>query len=551
RHIARPDRDAGADPGPADPDASAGADRLRPRTQTRHCLYLASGPGANGDAYPDMPDARAGYAVPLAGEVAVPGQTRRKPKDKPVPKPPKVRPERREPAPPMPPSNAGEKIAAAALRYIGWGYCTPSRPGDRCVDCSGLARLAVKDATGEDISPSSYEQFRLGAPVPKGQPTRAGDLHFWDTENNGTAGHVAVDLGDGAAISAMNPQMGLRVHRADSPTMGGPYLGARRLFSGPGKDDPMPQTTPPPIPAVPAFGRVPPPAVQHRDIQHNRAWDDLGPRRIKGVVLHRMVGTLWGTDGYFRGEAAGRALTDYGVGTEAADGAAHDGEILRWNDPRGQRSPWASGPVSNPYGDGAAFVARYGTGAVNRDLVSIEIGGNYDTPLSARAFESVAALVAYWADQARVPWTGFPINQETGISFVLHHVEFTAGTGKICPGFVVSDATGRVIERVRAILRQHQTGGVAPPVEPAKPSRVETVDLPAGVGLADLKAWFGPHFDPNGMVSVAWAEEGSRTGLWPALVRFDPPGEDRDFAFQNGLVIRVGRGGARVLRRVS
>ena len=157
----------------------------------------------------------------------------------------------------------------------------------------------------------------------------------------------------------------------------------RKVVAGINANGFDPPVTTPATPEVPVeetpvaltFGRVPHPPYQQRLITNSTAWNDLGKRTIRAVVWHRMYGTLWGTDTYFRNEAAGKALTDYGVGVEATDGAANAGVILQWNDPTGRRSPWASGPVSNPIDDGAKFVALYGTNGVNRDAVSIEISG--------------------------------------------------------------------------------------------------------------------------------------------------------------------------------
>ena len=61
-----------------------------------------------------------------------------------------------------------------------------------------------------------------------------------------------------------------------------------------------------------AFGRLVHPPFRDRHIPDSatRAWDDLGQRKPVGVVFHTMVGTLWGTDSYFRSGAP--ALTDYG-----------------------------------------------------------------------------------------------------------------------------------------------------------------------------------------------------------------------------------------------
>lgn len=205
------------------------------------------------------------------------------------------------------------------------------------------------------------------------------------------------------------------------------------------------------------FGRVPHPTVEIRQVikPEGDGWDNLGKRTPRAVVLHRMVGTLMGTDSYFRQSGVG-ALTDYGIGVAATDGSANAGRIIRWNDPRGTRSGWANGRVSKAYDDGLKFVNRYGINGVNRDCVSIEISGNYDTSLDAEAKRSIAALVAYWADQYGVPHTEFPNVRSEDRSFVIWHQEFTIGTGKICPGPVVMTATNDLISMAAGIMRQHQ-----------------------------------------------------------------------------------------------
>lgn len=259
------------------------------------------------------------------------------------------------------------------------------------------------------------------------------------------------------------------------------------------------------------YGNVSHPTFQDRPIQKaaGNGWDDLGPRQPKGVVLHRMIGSLWGTDGYFRRPEVG-ALTDYGVGVLATDTVENDGVILRWNDPLGRRSGWASGPVSKPYGDGALFVGKYGANAVNRDLVSIEVSGNYETALSPKAFESVCALVAYWADRCKVPWTAFPVNPATGISCVFWHQEFTLGTGKICPGPVMIDATPRIIDRAKAILQAAQGGEAPLPPPPPKP-RFEGLTIPEAVFLS----------------------------LWPQEVQPDPAGAFTKHIIEGGAYPKV------------
>ena len=254
------------------------------------------------------------------------------------------------------------------------------------------------------------------------------------------------------------------------------------------------------------FGRVPHPAFLDRPITKPEGvgMDSLGKRSVKGVVLHRMIGTLWGTDSYFRMPSVG-ALTDYGVGTIGTDGAGSDGTIIRFNDPLGYQSGWASGRVSSPYGDGLAFINKYATndpigyGVVNRDQASIEISGKqYTDPVSDKAYDSVARLIAYWADQYQIPYDQFPIAPQDGFSFVRWHQEFTIGTGKVCPGSVVMDATDALFERVKTILKEYQYVADAPAPAPkpevvtyAKPGPVPPLDGNDHV-LGDVR-WFACH----------------------------------------------------------
>lgn len=210
------------------------------------------------------------------------------------------------------------------------------------------------------------------------------------------------------------------------------------------------------------FGRVPHPPFLDRPITkvNGVGMNLLGKREVWGIVLHRMIGSLWGTNQFFNDPTVG-ALTDYGVGTTGTDGKASNGTIIRWNDPRGWQSGWASGRVVAPYGDGLRFVnqyaPRYGLDAVNRFQASIEISGlHYEDPVTEEALQAVAALIAYWADQRKIRWSDFPIGPE-GYSFLRWHQEFTIGTGKVCPGAVVMEATDRIIAFAKEIMRRYQT----------------------------------------------------------------------------------------------
>lgn len=224
------------------------------------------------------------------------------------------------------------------------------------------------------------------------------------------------------------------------------------------------------------FGNVPHPEMLIRPISKPDGFGQnyLGRRAVKGVVWHRMLGSLWGTDTHFRIPSVG-ALTDYGVGVLAQDGAANDGLIIRWNDPRGDQSGWASGSYSaaHAYGDGAAFVRKYGINAINRDQASIEISGHQNTPLSEASRNAIAAVTAYWADQYGIPWDVFPIAPQDGFSFVRWHEEFGPDNGtKKCPFDIVKRETPALIERTRQIMKRYQTEFAPEPTpepEPEKP----------------------------------------------------------------------------------
>jgi len=270
------------------------------------------------------------------------------------------------------------------------------------------------------------------------------------------------------------------------------------------------------------FGRVVHPPFRDRLVPDSatRAWDDLGPRKPVGAVIHTMVGTLWGTDAYFRSGAP--ALTDYGIGG-STDRPEWDGVILRWNDPRGRRSGWANGGSDGLEGDGPLFVRTLGVAAINRDLVSIERSDGKDitTPLSPKQFESICQLTAYWFDQAAVPWDQFPLNPHVGSGIVTHflHKEFAT---KGCPWAAVEGEIDRIQDRIRAILKSAQTGTddsqTQPPVEPIRPDHAW---WPQGYDTVALRDRFGTltrhlpdgksrkmDFDPTGVISNAWVARG-------------------------------------------
>jgi hypothetical protein len=301
------------------------------------------------------------------------------------------------------------------------------------------------------------------------------------------------------------------------------------------------------------FGRVKHPPFDDRLIPdaQNYAWDNLGQRKALGVAQHTMVGTLMGTDAWFRRGAASNGLTDYGIG-DVSDGAANDGRILRWNDPLGRPHPgvspnrwgWASGPCNGMEGDGPAFVKKYGANAVNGYLVSIERsdGGNPERPPSDKYLESFCLLTAYWADQAKVPWDSFPLNPVNGLTFYYGHYEFST---KSCAGYAVRAREPDVVERVRALLKADQVTTTAPPpVGEEDP----LADLPKSDHVLDVDLIW-----PNastGSVGQLWRDYGEATGSWgePSQPWNDTQSDgSKLYVFTNGLTIATKGGEAGIV----
>lgn len=248
------------------------------------------------------------------------------------------------------------------------------------------------------------------------------------------------------------------------------------------------------------FGKVPKPPSQNRYIpsRNNTAWNDLGKRLAvpNAFVLHRMEGSLNGTDEYFNDMPNARqtgngGLTNIGVGVAAMDGNALAGVIYEWNTPEldsENRAGWANGRVSGAYGDGAKYVDRFGIDAVNRDTESCEISGQLSTPLDEASRTAIAARLAWRADQygaelakkgEQFDYSTFPYIPSQSRNFTIWHQEFTIGTGKTCPGPVVMQETAALIARAKVILEKYQTGSVTPQPEP-EPVYAAAAPIPAG-----------------------------------------------------------------------
>lgn len=239
------------------------------------------------------------------------------------------------------------------------------------------------------------------------------------------------------------------------------------------------------------FHRVPKPEfVDKTYISKNKnegvGWDNLGQRKPKFIALHRMLGTLKGTEIFFAPPNSPH-LTDFAIGVEAIDGKVAAGRIDQYNDPLGYKSGWASGRVSAPYGDGLAIVQKYGINAVNRDGISIEISGYQKTLIDDAAWAKLVAFCAYWVDFMEIPYDALPLNPHTGINAFIWHQEFTIGTGKECPFDEVMRRTNELYKAVAAYLKPYQTGGgiiIPLPEEPTVPKPLYAPPVP----IAELAA---------------------------------------------------------------
>lgn len=196
---------------------------------------------------------------------APPGVAQPAPKKAEVPK--KAKPKPTVTAPP-PGNGERERFIQFMSAARGGKYCSPPRPAlykkPSCTDCSGQVAWAYYQATGRPIpgNGDSHEQFNLAGRMlrrPKGNQAGEswlpGDLLFYNPPENGNetragnrASHVAVYLGDGQAISALNPGAGIQTHSTTSSYWNKCFLGARRLWEvdAPTTPNPEPGTTPAP-----------------------------------------------------------------------------------------------------------------------------------------------------------------------------------------------------------------------------------------------------------------------------------------------------------------
>jgi cell wall-associated NlpC family hydrolase len=110
---------------------------------------------------------------------------------------------------------------------VRWALAQVGKPYSAYRDCTGFAAAAYRQV-GITIPEGSVAQFGVGKAAEDGT-FRMGDLLFWDTFGP-APGHVALYIGNEQVVHALNEQRGIVISQWDA-NMGGPFMGARRIFA--------------------------------------------------------------------------------------------------------------------------------------------------------------------------------------------------------------------------------------------------------------------------------------------------------------------------------
>ena len=125
-------------------------------------------------------------------------------------------------------------------------------------------------------------------------------------------------------------------------------------------------------------------------------------KRTGATVWHTMVGTLDGSDAWFR-LAWVEAATHWGIGGSLD--AGKDGTIYQWVEMGSELIPWASGPWRSPgYGDGYAYFQKFGVYGINAYADSIEFSGQVATPMTLLQWQRGIWLTAAIIHDGGLGW---------------------------------------------------------------------------------------------------------------------------------------------------
>lgn len=117
------------------------------------------------------------------------------------------------------------KIVKVARQQIGDRYVA-GQDGPNAFDCSGLTNYVFKVAAGEDITRSSFTQYRASHRISK-KSLRPGDLVFFFKRG---AHHVGVYIGAGKMVHSPKPGQRVQAAAIDGPWYGDHISGYGRII---------------------------------------------------------------------------------------------------------------------------------------------------------------------------------------------------------------------------------------------------------------------------------------------------------------------------------
>ncbi len=129
-----------------------------------------------------------------------------------------------------------EKVVREAFTFIGTPYMYGGDT-ETGMDCSSLVRSVYKKAAGAELARTTEDLFVSGKPA--GTPLRAGDLVFFDTDDDQpidvskrSPTHVGIFIGNGGFIHAASRggRTGVIISSLTEKYYSGRYIGARRVI---------------------------------------------------------------------------------------------------------------------------------------------------------------------------------------------------------------------------------------------------------------------------------------------------------------------------------
>ncbi|RLB42485.1 MAG: hydrolase [Deltaproteobacteria bacterium] len=121
-----------------------------------------------------------------------------------------------------------ERIVKTAYSFIGlpyqWGGTSPKSG----FDCSGFT-MAVYQLNGLNLPRSSFQQWKLGIPIPL-RDMRKGDLVFFATSRGRTVSHVGIYVGGNRFIHAPGKGKRIKTDRLDNSYFRSHLVGAKKYI---------------------------------------------------------------------------------------------------------------------------------------------------------------------------------------------------------------------------------------------------------------------------------------------------------------------------------